>query len=286
MRDGLIISLLSVVPKNHTTRLMGAVSRSGLSRFLIKAFAWRYKINLDECVGGPADYASLSDFFLRPLLPTARPTDETPEVLVSPADAKVHTFGRIVDGTFAQSDTRSGSIADLVGDDDSRTASAPPMNGAQFEGGHYAVLYLSPQDYHRVHSPREGSLTRTRYLPGRLWPVFPTATRRIDGLFDRNERLIFQVQTDRGLIAAAMIGAFGVGRMTSPHADIITNTGSEARDVTQSAPPTIARAAELGSFGLGSTVILLLPPGDFTWALTPGMRVRVGQAIGQWGTPL
>ncbi|MFT5685307.1 MAG: phosphatidylserine decarboxylase [Myxococcota bacterium] len=282
MRDGLIISLLSVVPKNHTTRLMGATSRLGLSRLFIRLFAWKYKINLDECVGGPGDYSSLSDFFLRPLIPEARPTDATPDVLVSPADARVHTFGRITNGTFAQSDTRSGSIANLVGAADPRTESAPPMTGEQFEGGHYAVLYLSPQDYHRVHAPREGTLVRTRYLPGRLWPVFPTATRRIDGLFDRNERLIFQVQTDRGLIASAMIGAFGVGRMTSPHSDIITNIGGAARDVTQDTPPTIDRAAELGSFGLGSTVILLLPPGDFTWELTPGAKVEVGQAIGRW----
>ena len=70
--------------------------------------------------------------------------------------------------------------------------------------------------------------------------------------------------------------------MTSPHADIITNTGDEARDVTQSEPPEIGRAEELGSFGLGSTVILLLPPGDFTWELTPGASVKMGQPIGRW----
>jgi phosphatidylserine decarboxylase len=282
MRDGLIISLLSVVPKNHTTRLMGALSRLGLSRLVIRLFAWRYKIDLQECVGGPADYATLSDFFLRPLLPQARPVDDTPEVLVSPADATVHTFGRISGGTFAQSDTRSGSIAELVGTTDARAADAPPMTGEQLEGGHYAVLYLSPKDYHRVHAPREGALVRTRYLPGRLWPVFPAATRRIDGLFNRNERLIFQLDTDRGLLVTAMIGAFGVGRMTSPYADIITNTGNAARDVTQTSPPQIERSAELGSFGLGSTVILLLPPGDFSWELTPGASVKVGQPIGRW----
>jgi len=279
MRDGLIISLLSVVPKNQTTRLMGLVSRLGLSRLANRAFAWRYGINLDECVGSPGDYPTLAEFFLRPLLPEARPIDADPAVLVSPADSVVHTFGRITDGTFAQSDTRSGSIAGLVGAADPRTESAPPMGGEQFEGGHYAVLYLSPKDYHRVHSPRAGRLIRSRYLSGRLWPVFPTATRRIDGLFDRNERLIFQLDTDHGTIAVAMIGAFGVGRMTSPHADIITNTGGPARDVHQDSPPEVARGAELGSFGLGSTVILLLPPGDFSWELTPGAPVKMGQTI-------
>ena len=282
MRDGLIISLLSVVPKNHTTRMMGVASRLGLSGMLNRLFAWRYGIDLTECVGGPSDYPTLGQFFLRPLLPDVRPVDETPSVLVSPVDGTVHTFGRIQDGTFAQSDTRTGSVAELVGAEDPRTEAAPPMTGEQFEGGHYAVLYLSPKDYHRVHSPREGSLIRSRYLPGKLWPVFPTATRRIDGLFNRNERLIFQLSTDKGVIAAAMIGAFGVGRMTTPHADIITNTGGSARDVTLQTPPDIGRAAELGSFGLGSTVILLLEPGDFSWELTPGASIKMGQPIGRW----
>ena len=282
MRDGLIISFLSVVPKNTTTRMMGAISRLGLSRLIIRLFSWRYGINVDECQGSISDYGSLSEFFLRPLLPEARPIEDDPQALVSPVDGTVHTFGRIEGGTFAQSGTRSGSITGLVGTNDERAASAPVMDGEQFEGGHYAVLYLSPKDYHRVHSPRAGKLLRTRYLPGKLWPVFPTATRRIEGLFDRNERLIFHVGTDRGNIAVAMIGAFGVGRMTSPHSDIITNTAGSARDVTQESPPEITRGGELGSFGLGSTVILLLPPGDFTWALTPGASIKMGQSVGRW----
>ena len=51
--------------------------------------------------------------------------------------------------------------------------------------------HLSPKDYHRVHSAQEGQIVSLDYRPGKLWPVFPAATRQIPNLFDRNERLIF-----------------------------------------------------------------------------------------------
>ena len=46
-------------------------------------------------------------------------------------------------------------------------------------------------------------------------------------------------------------------------------------------PLTLARGAELGRFNMGSTVILLLPPGRTAWLpmLAPGAKVRVGQAL-------
>jgi phosphatidylserine decarboxylase len=45
---------------------------------------------------------------------------------------------------------------------------------------------------------------------------------------------------------------------------------------------TLPRGAELGRFNMGSTVILLLPPGAAHWdeSLRPGATLRVGERLG------
>ncbi len=61
---------------------------------------------------------------------------------------------------------------------------------AQFEDGEFATLYLSPRDYHRIHMPCDGRLTRMIYVPGALFSVNPTTARGVPGLFARNERVV------------------------------------------------------------------------------------------------
>lgn len=280
MKDALIVSLLSVVPKHSAARGMGIFSRISLPRFLHRAlvrwFVKKYKVDLSECQGTIDDFPNLARFFIRELKPGVRPVDPSPTALVSPVDGRVHTFGVVQGGRFQQSEDRQGTVANLLGAD--LVAAQPSLDPARFEGGAYAVIYLSPQDYHRVHSPREGTLSSVRYLPGNLWPVFPVATRRVEHLFDRNERMVFELETDAGTIVLAMIGAFGVGRMGSPHTDVISNTGGGPTDERPGA--RIERAGELGRFEMGSTVVLLAEPGRLEWALTPGQVTRLGRPIG------
>ena len=120
-------------------------------------------------------------------------------------------------------------------------------------------------------------MSAVRYRPGRLWPVFPAATRKVEHLFDRNERLIFALETPLGPVILAMIGAFGVGRMATPLAELITNTGGAAEDLSMDV--SIDRGQELGRFEMGSTVILLAEPGRLDWELQQGEPVRLGRPI-------
>ena len=273
MNDSLIVSLLSVVPKNRGARLMGAGARLQLPAFahrlLLRWFVKKYRVDLTESVGTIDDFNSLSDFFIRRLKPGMRPIDSEHGILVSPADAKAHTFGRIENGMFLQSDGRPASVAALVGEE----------HAARFDGGDFAVLYLAPPDYHRVHSPASGTLRALDYRPGTLWPVFPAASRKVDQLFGRNERLVFHMDTPAGRIATVMVGAFGVGRIGNEFDARITNAGEPSGERVVDPPQNVERGRELGRFELGSTVILLCEPNRVKWDLEPGQVTRVGRRI-------
>ncbi len=283
MNDALVVSLLSVVPKHPTARIMGWHARIRLPSVVQKAvlrwYVRAYNVDLDECMGGVADYASLAEFFVRPLRPGVRPVDPDPDVMVSPVDGRVHTFGRIEGGKFLQADGKPASVAELLGAGDPRVSGVPADIAARYEGGGYAVIYLSPRDYHRVHTPCAASVLGYRYLPGQLWPVFPAATRQIPELFGRNERLVFDLDTPFGQVAYAMIGAFGVGRMATTVSDLVTHRGNSGEVRTFSPPTRLGRAAELGRFELGSTVILFTEPGKIEWTLEHGTLLRLGQPI-------
>ena len=272
MKDGLIITLLSIIPKKPTARFMGFTARlrfpSFINRAFLRAFVWKYNINMEESTSKIEDFNSLSDLFLRKLKPKVRLIEQEPNIATSPVDGTIHSFGPIVDGTFAQSKELMGLVSNLIGSQE---------ESQSFQNGSYMIIYLSPQDYHRVHSHIHGTISTIRYLPGRLWPVFPAATRTISSLFDKNERMVFAFNTDNGNEILAMIGAFGVGRMTSPFVDIITNTQMKQESVEVSTD--IERGDEIGAFGLGSTVILLWEHQNIIWDVEVGDTIRLGNKL-------
>jgi phosphatidylserine decarboxylase len=273
VNDALIVSLLSVVPKNRSAWMMGLGARLRLPRFanqmLLRWFVRQYGVDLTESEGQISDFDSLAEFFVRALKPGMRPIDTEPGLLVSPVDGKAHTFGRIENGQFLQAPGRPASVAQLVGEE----------AAARYDGGSFAVLYLAPPDYHRVHSPVAGTVQRLDYRAGTLWPVFPAATRKVDGLFGRNERLVFHIDTGHGRMALVMVGAFGVGRIANVFDERRSNTSVRAFDAPLTPPPAVQRGDELGRFELGSTVILLCEAGRVDWTMDAGQVLRLGRPI-------
>jgi len=278
MKDGIIISILSIIPKKPVARLMGRATRiqlpTFLHRLLIRYFVWKYNVNLEECEGSIEDFNSLSEFFIRPLKVGRRKIEQQKDIFVSPADGKVHSYGRIQNGNFFQSESLMGNISELLGTGQEDLG----FSSNRYWEGSFIIIYLSPQDYHRVHLHGDGNLTSARYQPGRLWPVFPAATRKVPSLFDRNERLLFSLENKKKYSVLAMIGAFGVGRMTTKHFDVITNTNTPAYEHRFTEPLSQNRGAEIGRFEMGSTVILLFDE-DLHWNVTNGQTVRLGEKI-------
>lgn len=268
MKDALIVSALSVVPRNRGARAMGWMARSGLSRLAVKAFVAAYKADPLEAERPMAEYRTLEEFFTRRLKPGARPVDAEPDAVVSPVDGLAAWVGPSTGGRIEIAPGRYLSVADLLGE---------PVEGER----DVVVLYLSPKDYHRVHVAREGQATAWRYVPGTLWPVFPAAVRKVDGLFARNERVVVRTETSAGRLDVVLVGAFGVGRITVTVTDLITNTGGLADEGQLNPPVALGRGEDLGVFHLGSTVVMVAQPGTFEWTVAKGETVRMGRTIGR-----
>ena len=129
-----------------------------------------------------------------------------------------------------------------------------------FENGKFITFYLSPQDYHRIHSPFYGKILGYYYAPGKLFPVNDAAVGGIRGLFPKNERLITFLQTEYGKIAVVKVGASNVGKIRVTYdTKIVTNKLIRFPKEYQyeNVNIMIDKGSELGRFEMGSTVILV-----------------------------
>jgi phosphatidylserine decarboxylase len=280
MRDRLFIGAMSAVPKNALSRLIGRLTDARLPAALLRpamrAFARAYRIDLGE--SPPLEtYPTFGRFFARPLLPGRRAVAPGARVVVSPVDGVVSQCGLAGGGRLVQAKGLDYSLGALLGE---------AGLGRRFEGGAWATIYLSPQDYHRIHFPLGGRVTGWRYVPGRLWPVNGVSVRSVPGLFTVNERLVTLLDSPLGAVAIVAVGATVVGRVRAswdaavPCTDRPGARGIEAADYP--APVPVEKGAELGAFEMGSTVVLVFEPGRVALdpAIGPGARVTMGQAIG------
>jgi phosphatidylserine decarboxylase len=195
--------------------------------------------------------------------------------LICPVDGAISQFGEIVGDQIFQAKGHHFSTAALVGGDADLAA--------QFEGGSFATLYLSPKDYHRIHMPCDGRLRRMIYVPGELFSVNPTTARGVPGLFARNERVVCVFESVRGPFVMTLVGATIVGSMATVwHGVVSPPRGKEVREWRYDDQSVVLpQGQEMGRFLLGSTVVLLFPKGllrfNPTWA--PGQTIRLGEVM-------
>jgi phosphatidylserine decarboxylase len=278
-------SMWRIVPKRAVSDAIGWGASRGiprqLRRMVLSRFAATYGIDVAEAEKPLEDYAGFDDFFTRRLKPGARPIADEPNGLVSPADGVVVECGLATAGQLIQAKGTLFSLAELVGDD---------QVAARLDGGAYLITYLSPKDYHRVHSPVSGRVIGWRHLPGSLFSVGAKSVACEPGLFVRNERLVTLIEMDGGgLCAVVMVAAIGVGHVTvSYDPDVATHQRQFARAAVShrlyDQPRAIARGEELGIFHLGSTTIAIFEPGravlgDFPSGTSMKMGVGIGRTV-------
>lgn len=280
MMNKLFITLQHLLPQHLLSRAAGALAElrrpRWLKNLLIRLFIRVFGVDMREAEEpDPEAYPDFNSFFTRPLRPGARPF--APEGLLCPADGTISQIGRIEEHSIFQAKGRRYSTWALLGGDEQRSA--------RYRNGHFATIYLSPKDYHRVHMPLDGELLATRYVPGDLFSVNQVTAEGVEGLFARNERLVCHFETPAGPMAMVLVGAMIVAGIDTVWAGQLAPSRRTVleRDYRRLPEPvSLERGEEMGRFRLGSTVILLFPEGSVEWGpgLTAGGTVRLGQALG------
>jgi phosphatidylserine decarboxylase len=277
MSDRLAVLPQYLIPKQALTLLAGRIARTqggALTTRLIAWFVQRYRVNMAEALNPDvASYASFNDFFTRPLKPGARPLATA--ALICPVDGAISQFGAIEGQQIFQAKGHQFSCTALVGGDSALAA--------RFDNGHFATLYLSPRDYHRIHMPCDARLMRMIYVPGDLFSVNPTTARGVPGLFARNERVVCVFEGAAGPFVLVLVGATIVGSMATvwhgainaPRAGRLCDWRYEDQSIF------LKQGDEMGRFLLGSTVVMLFPKGPlrFNPAWQPGGAIVLGEAM-------
>jgi phosphatidylserine decarboxylase len=245
---------------------------------LLTRFARNYGIDVGEAEKPLAEYRGFDEFFTRRLRPGLRPIDGGLDSVVSPADGTVVDCGTVSAGQLIQAKGVFFELSELLADE---------VAAARLEGGAYLITYLSPRDYHRVHSPVDGRVIGWNHVPGSLFSVNGKSVLREPGLFTRNERFITLIEGKAGLAAVVMVAAVGVGHVTAAYDDDVATHDARflrasVRRRTYDAPRPIARGGELGVFHLGSTTIAVFEPGRVALsAMPPGSSTRMGASVGR-----
>ena len=247
-----------------------------LTTRLIRWFVERYNVNMDEAANSDiASYQSFNEFFTRPLRDGARPLAKAD--FICPVDGAISQFGTIERDQIFQAKGHHYSTTALVGGD--------AELAAKFQDGSFATLYLSPKDYHRIHMPCDGKLTRMIYVPGELFSVNPSTARGVPGLFARNERVVCVFESTSGPFVLTLVGATIVGSMATVWHGIVNppRTRTVREWQYQEQPVSLNKGDEMGRFLLGSTVVLLFPKNalSFNPEWSPARAIRMGEPMGK-----
>ena len=262
----LFVLLQKLLPQHLLSRLVGWVAASEISivKSLFIQFALkRYGVDLSEAERtDPRDYVSFNDFFTRALKPGARNISGE---FCSPADGEISQLGDISNFKLLQAKGVHYSLSQLLG----------TQNIESYGNGSFITVYLSPKDYHRVHSPVSGTLRCARYIPGKLFSVNQVTTEAINDLFAINERLVMEFDTEHGPVSLIMVGALIVAGIQPIWKDsCYTPKLTHEQDLDLN----ISAGDELGRFLMGSTAIVVSAK-HLKFDHEPGDTLQMGQAL-------
>jgi len=268
-----------ILPQHFLSRIVYKLMRcenTWVKNTLISVISRVAGINREEALSpDPADYVSFNAWFTRALKPGARTIDSDQQAFLSPCDGRISETGSLEKNHILQAKGKDYTLQDLLADD--------PVC-SQLVDGYFSTIYLSPKDYHRIHMPLTGHLQRMIHVPGRLFSVAPYTARQVPRLFARNERVIAIFDTDVGPLVMVLVGAMLVSSTETVWAGEVTPNKNKDVSVIDYADGeiTLSRGDEMGRFNMGSTVILLAPPGALKSLASVGAGdvVKVGERLG------
>ncbi len=273
------ILLQYIAPKQLITIVAGKLANLQCPSLTPKVIAWfvkRYQVNMQEAENPDINsYKTFNDFFTRALRSNARPVAKAD--FICPVDGAISQFGAIMKNQIFQAKGHDYSTLTLVADN--------VTLAKHFENGHFACLYLSPKDYHRIHMPCDGKLISMAYVPGDLFSVNPTTAANVPNLFARNERVVCEfISETHGTFVMVLVGATIVGSMATAWHGIVNPPRSKSIQTWQYSDQEIhlKQGEEMGRFLLGSTVVMLFEKDALSFNLNwqPAQFIRLGEVMG------
>jgi len=210
------------------------IERPGLlAKLNIFLFAKAFGIDFSDAV--KIKFTSLYDMFTREI---ARDLSHVePHNFIHPVDGGLVSYGRVSDGHIFLVKGKEYLLNELVGEEEA----------GLHKNSYFYNYYLSPKDYHRVHHPVGGSFLKTYLIDGALYPVAGWFVNLCPNVFVKNARTVSVVESlAHGRVVTVMIGALNVGSL-----EMKKGFFSEPQ-----AEP-VAVGEHLGTFGLGSSVVIL-----------------------------
>ncbi|WP_110926953.1 phosphatidylserine decarboxylase [Bacillus massiliglaciei] len=239
-----------------TSGLLRRFSQSKWSRPFIPLYTKAYRLNIGESMKQIGAYETLHDLFTRQLKEGARPITEDALAVASPVDGVLEDVGEIQPEKQIIVKDKVYSMTEMFADE-------PTLE--KYLGGRYAVLYLSPSHYHRIHAPVTGSVLKRWTLGKKSFPVNRWGMKYGKAPLSKNYRTITEMETVNGHVAIAKVGAMFVNSI------VITDSSNELKI-----------GQEFSYFSFGSTVVLFFEKGCFEMetSLSVPADVHVGQKIG------
>lgn len=259
-----------IIGPRRFSALLGFISGRDVPKWIlrpfIKFYIWKYNIDISEFDIDIDKVGSFTEFFIRKFKPGKRSFDGE---FVSPAESTITDFGDIRPERKLEVKGMECKIKDF-------------FNGApiDYDFKSFAIFYLSPADYHRVHAPFDMNITKIAYIAGDLYSVKPKTVQKRGTLYCDNRRVILYGESDFGHFSMILVGALIVGK-------IILNFGSHPKlkeykkeTKIEQVDINIKKGEEIGRFEIGSTVILLFDTDILTkLKVQKGQHVLVGQPL-------
>ncbi|RNF51962.1 phosphatidylserine decarboxylase [Marinomonas hwangdonensis] len=280
-KDQLFAFAQHITPQKTLSRAIGKIAECEnrwVKNTFISQFVKKYQVDMSEAINSdPLSYRNFNDFFTRAIRPELRPICDQDDGIACPADGAISQLGNIEYGTLFQAKGHNYSLTDLLGGDASLSN--------QFLGGSFATVYLSPKDYHRVHMPLTGKLTKMIHIPGKLFSVNKVTAEQIPNVFARNERTVCLFDTEAGPMAVILVGAMIVASIETVWAGQVTPFNKQVVTWNYDALNNIElkKGEEMGRFKLGSTAIVLFGKDAINWeeSLQAETPTKMGMHFGR-----
>ncbi|ATH92966.1 MULTISPECIES: phosphatidylserine decarboxylase [Bacillus] len=256
MKKRLYRCLIELTNKKGVSRALKKFAQSKLSKPLIRPYMKTFQINTEEMLEDVSSFNSLHELFIRRLKDGARPIPSVPDCLISPVDGVIEEMGTVsADKQFIVKH-KPYSLEEMIGND---------AIANRYLGGTYIIIYLSPRDYHRIHSPADGTLETQYSLGSSSYPVNKTGLTYGKSPLTKNYRMISEIRHQYGSALLVKVGAMYINSIVMLQ---------EAKNWRQ--------GEEIAYFSFGSTVILLFEKDTFipVGTLCPSLKVKMGDILG------